>query len=113
MAEAKPILFIHGLFQGPFKPGGSQFLLPNPVSIPDLPGYVTNRPASPDDISVGAAADFIYAYIHELGYVRLTSSDTQSVEQSQSLSQVVIPRPTNCATRLLKSYYLNECVKVP
>lgn len=46
----------------------SQFLSPNPVSIPDLPGYGTNQPTSPDDISVGAAADYIYAHICELGY---------------------------------------------
>jgi pimeloyl-ACP methyl ester carboxylesterase len=68
MAQTKPIIFIHGLFQGPFRPGVSQFLAPNLVSIPDLPGYGTNRPASPDGISVSAAADFIYAHIHELGY---------------------------------------------
>src|SRR5215468_9403288 len=68
MARAKPIIFIHGLFQGPFKPGVAQLLSPNPVSIPDLPGYGTNQPASPDDVSVSAAADFICAHIHELGY---------------------------------------------
>lgn len=68
MAQAKPIIFIHGLFQGPFRPGVSQFLSPNPVSIPDLPGYGTNQHVPLEAISVGAAADFIYAHIHDLGY---------------------------------------------
>ena len=74
MAQAKPIIFIHGLFailaqpQAPHTPSVSQFLSPNPVSIPDLPGYGTNRHYPPDDISVGAAADFISAHMHALGY---------------------------------------------
>jgi pimeloyl-ACP methyl ester carboxylesterase len=51
MAQAKPIIFIHGLFQGPFSPGVSQFLSPNPVSIPDLPGYGANRHVAPKAIS--------------------------------------------------------------
>lgn len=68
MAQVKPIIFIHGLFQGPFRPGVTEFLSPNPVSIPDLPGYGTHRHVPPEAISVGAAADFICGHIHELGY---------------------------------------------
>lgn len=68
MAQAKPIIFIHGLFQGPFRPGVAEFLSPNPVSIPDLPGYGTHRHIPPEAITVDAAADFICGHIHELGY---------------------------------------------
>jgi lipase len=76
MMQAEPIIFIHGLFailarpQAPDTPGVSQFLSPNPVSLPDLPGYGTKQHYPPEAVSVGAAADFIYAYIHELGYDR-------------------------------------------
>lgn len=76
MTQAEPIIFIHGLFailaqpQAPHTPSVSQFLSPNPVSIPDLPGYGTNRHYPPDDISVGVAADFISAHMHALGYDR-------------------------------------------
>lgn len=68
MTQIKPIVFIHGLFQGLFRPGVSEFLSPNSVSIPDLPGYGAHRHVPLEAISVGAAADFIHAQIHELGY---------------------------------------------
>jgi pimeloyl-ACP methyl ester carboxylesterase len=76
MTQAEPIIFIHGLFailaqlQEPDTLSVSQFFSPNPVSIPDLPGYGTNRHYPPEDISVGTAADFIYAHMHALGYER-------------------------------------------
>jgi lipase len=72
MTQAEPIIFIHGLFAilAQHTPSVSQFLSPNPVSIPDLPGYGTNRHYPPDDISVGVAADFISAHMHALGYDR-------------------------------------------
>lgn len=68
MAQAKPIIFVHGLFLTLYTPGVSQLLSPNPVLIPDLPGYGKNQYVPPHDISVGAAADFIYAHMHALGY---------------------------------------------
>ncbi len=80
MTQAEPIVFIHGLFAILGLPQAScttstssvsQFLSPNPVSIPDLPGYGTNRHYPLDDISVGSAADFIVAHIHALGYDRV------------------------------------------
>jgi lipase len=76
MAQATPIIFIHGLFailarpQAPHTPSVSQFLSPNPVSIPDLPGYGTKRHSPPEAVSIDAAADFISAHLHELGYDR-------------------------------------------
>ncbi len=68
MTYPEPIIFIHGLFQTPFASSVSPFLSPSPVSIPDLPGYGTNRRRDPGDISVGAAADSVHAHLHFLGY---------------------------------------------
>jgi lipase len=76
MAQAEPIIFIHGLFavlaqpQEPDALSISQFFAPNPVSITDLPGYGTNRHYPLESISVDGATDFIYAHMHDLGYER-------------------------------------------
>jgi lipase len=76
MTQAEPIIFIHGLFailaqpQEPDTSSVAQFLAPNLISIPDLPGYGTNRHYPLEGISVDAAADFIYTHMHALGYER-------------------------------------------
>ncbi len=76
MAQAEAIIFIHGLFavlaqpQEPDTFSIAQFLAPNPVSIPDLPGYGTNRHYPLEGISVDGAADFIYTHMHALGHER-------------------------------------------
>lgn len=68
MFQVEPIIFIHGLFQTPFASSVSKALSPHLVSVPDLPGYGTNRARPLNDISITAAADFIHKHIHALGY---------------------------------------------
>jgi pimeloyl-ACP methyl ester carboxylesterase len=76
MPQAEPIIFIHGLFavlaqsQESDEFSMAQFFAPNPVSIPDLPGYGVNRPYPLAGISVDGAVDFIYTHMHALGYER-------------------------------------------
>jgi pimeloyl-ACP methyl ester carboxylesterase len=67
MTHASPIIFIHGLFSTSYTTPVSRFFFPHPVTIPDLPGYGTNR-SSPAEYSIGAAAEFIHARLNALGY---------------------------------------------
>lgn len=69
MIHPEPIIFIHGLFQGLDTPSAAQSLVPIPVPAPDLPGYGENR-RDPGAISLGTAADAIYARMRSLGWDR-------------------------------------------
>lgn len=70
MTHTEPIVFIHGLYQTPYTSSVFDTLAPNPVMIPDLPGYGEQQAQHASEVSVGAAADFIHARMHSLRYER-------------------------------------------
>lgn len=70
MVHAEPIIFIHGLYQTPYTSKVFDVLAPNPVLVPNLPGYGDQHARHVSEVSVGATADFIHTHMRSLGYER-------------------------------------------